>query len=109
MLGFERRVSRAFSLETTGFWYEVSDLISRSGADLSNVYQNSAEARIRGLELAGSLWPVDGLLLNIHVTWTDGADRPGPPRGAGDRPRVGRGDRPTAPRGLRPSALDRRP
>jgi hypothetical protein len=52
---------------------------------------------------------VDGLLLNIHVTWTDGADRPGPPRGAGDRPRVGRGDRPTAPRGLRPSALDRRP
>lgn len=75
VLGYQRRVSQAFSFETTGFWYEVSDLISRSGTDFSNVYQNSAEARIRGIELAGSLWPADGLLLRVHVTWTDGADR----------------------------------
>jgi iron complex outermembrane receptor protein len=75
VLGYERRVSQAFSFETTGFWYEISDLISRSGTDFTNVYQNSAEARIRGLEVAGSLWLADGLLLRAHLTWTDAADR----------------------------------
>jgi outer membrane receptor protein involved in Fe transport len=75
VLGYEHRVTQAFGLETTGFWYEISDLISRSGTDFTNVYQNYGTARIRGLELAGSLWPADGLLLRAHVTWTEGADR----------------------------------
>ena len=75
VLGYERQATQAFSFEATGFWYEVSDLMSRSGADLTSIYQNSGEARIRGLELAGSLWPADGLLVRAHATWTDAADR----------------------------------
>ena len=75
VLGYQRRLTRALDLEATGFWYEVSDLISRSGTDPTNTFQNYAEVRIRGLELAGSLLAADGLLLRAHLTWTEAADR----------------------------------
>lgn len=75
VLGYQRRLTRALDLEATGFWYEVSDLISRSGTDPTNTFQNYAEVRIRGLELAGSLLAADDLLLRAHLTWTDAADR----------------------------------
>jgi iron complex outermembrane receptor protein len=75
VVGTRRHLTRALDLEATGFWYEVSDLISRSGTDPTNTFQNYAEVRIRGLELAGSLLVTDGLLLRAHLTWTDAADR----------------------------------
>jgi iron complex outermembrane receptor protein len=75
VLGYQRRLTRALDLEATGFWYEVSDLISRSGTDPTNTFQNYAEVRIRGLELAGSLLAADGLLLRAHLTWTHAVDR----------------------------------
>lgn len=75
VVGARHRVTHALDIEATGFWYEVSDLISRSGTDPTNTFQNYAEVRIRGLELAGSLLVTDGLLLRADLTLTDAADR----------------------------------
>ncbi len=48
---------------------DYTDRLTRS------TFQNYAEVRIRGLELAGSVQAAEGLLVSAHVTWTDVADR----------------------------------
>ncbi len=75
VVGYERALTDAVSVEATGFWYDVSDLISRSGTDPNNVFQNYAEVDIGGVELGAALTPVAGLLVRADVTWTDATDR----------------------------------
>jgi iron complex outermembrane receptor protein len=75
VVGYRRRLTRALEAEATGFWYEVSNLISRSGTDPTNTYQNYAEVRIDGLELAASVLAAEGLQLRADLTWTDASDR----------------------------------
>lgn len=77
VVGYERRLGKALTVEASGFWYEISDLISRNGTDPLNIYENFAEVRIRGIELATFVRPREGLLLRFDVTWIDAEDRSG--------------------------------
>ncbi len=74
-LGYSTVLGRAVRLDATGFWYDVSDLISRSAVDSNNVYQNYAKVRVRGLELGAGMPLASGLDLDADLTYTDAEDR----------------------------------
>jgi iron complex outermembrane receptor protein len=73
--GYRTVLPSGLSLDASGFWYEISDLISRSGTDPSNIYQNYGEIRVRGVELAVSARVGRNLELGGDITYNDAEDR----------------------------------
>lgn len=71
-----------WSVQTTVFQNDLKDLIQTvcvracgvRGRELRN-YTNVAEARIRGIELAGTIPLVDGLRLDANYSWIDTEDK----------------------------------
>lgn len=74
-VGYAARVSRHLLIDVAGFWYDITDLISRSGVDPTNLYQNYGEIRMRGLELAASLDATPNLVVRADLTVSDAEDR----------------------------------
>jgi outer membrane receptor protein involved in Fe transport len=72
--GYRSPAGRSFGFDASAFWYDVSDLISRSGVDPSSAYQNYAKVRIRGIELGANLVPLPGLTLRADLTFNDASD-----------------------------------
>jgi len=73
--GYRATLPSGLTLEASGFWYEISDLISRSGTDPDNLYQNYADVRVLGVELAASTTVARNLELRGDVTYNDAEDR----------------------------------
>ncbi len=74
-IGYNTVLGSDLRLEATGFWYDVTDLINRSGVDPTNVYQNFGKTRILGLEANALLPAGDRVDLRGDVTVTDAEDR----------------------------------
>jgi outer membrane receptor protein involved in Fe transport len=75
VVGYRSTLTSGLNLEISGFWYEISDLITRSSTDPSNVYQNYAEVRMRGIELGASTTIFDHLVLHGDITYNDAEDQ----------------------------------
>jgi iron complex outermembrane receptor protein len=75
IVGCNTKVAQALRLELSGFWYDVSDLISRSGIDPTNMYQNYGEVRMRGIELGAILYASPLLSLRGSFTFNVAEDR----------------------------------
>jgi iron complex outermembrane receptor protein len=75
VVGYRSTASSGLRLKLSGFWYEISDLITRSSTGPSNIYQNYAEVRMRGIELGASTTIFDSLVLRADITYNDAEDQ----------------------------------
>lgn len=73
--GYNTLLAPRLRLEVSGFWYETSDLISRSGVDPTNLYQNFGKIRTRGIELGATFFASPSFRLYGDFTYIDGQDR----------------------------------
>ncbi|MGV8038582.1 MAG: TonB-dependent receptor plug domain-containing protein [Thermoanaerobaculaceae bacterium] len=74
VLGYNTLVADTLRLELSGFWYDISDLISRSGTDPTNLYQNYGKVRMRGIEASAILFASPSLSLRGDYTLNDAED-----------------------------------
>ncbi|MCP4896399.1 MAG: TonB-dependent receptor [bacterium] len=73
--GYNNQIASNLHLDLSAFWYEISDLISRSGVDPTNDYQNYGKVRMRGIELEVTINVNPSLLLRGNLTFNDAEDR----------------------------------
>ena len=74
IMGYNTLVADTLRLELSGFWYNVADLISRSGTDPTNLYQNYGRIRMRGVEAAAILFASPSLSLRADYMLNDAED-----------------------------------
>lgn len=73
--GWNGSLASRSRLEVSGFWHDVTDLISRDGPSVTNVYMNYAKVRMAGVETSVDVFPLDWLVLHADWAWTDASDR----------------------------------
>lgn len=73
--GYNTLVADTLRIELSGFWYSISDLISRSGVDPTNLFQNYGDIRMRGFEVGAMLFASPSLTLRADFTLNDAEDR----------------------------------
>ena len=70
-LGINQAFSKIGQLELAFFYYDVSNLISRDAPGPLGNYQNYGSVNRMGLEVGGSVYPLDGLLLRGDYTYVN--------------------------------------
>ena len=65
----------AFRAELSGFFYDVTDMITRNGSSATNVYQNVGKVKMAGFEAILEATPIPGLTLRADYTYVDAKDR----------------------------------
>lgn len=66
------------SLELSAFYYDVSDMITRTGQTALDPYLNFGKIRMAGGELAADLYPLSNVVVHLDYTYNDARDRSEP-------------------------------
>jgi iron complex outermembrane recepter protein len=74
-LGVKRPFSNYALAEVVLFYYDLSDMIVRSGPLNTDPLLNIASVRYMGLELKGELYPVDSVTVGADFTYNNASDR----------------------------------
>lgn len=61
-------------LELGGFYYDVTDMITRNGSSATNAYQNVGNVKMAGFEAVVEATPLAGLTLRADYTFVDAQD-----------------------------------
>ena len=64
-------VGSAVRLELGGFYYDVSDMITRNGSNATNAYQNVGKVRMAGFEAIVEATPLPGLSLRADYMYVN--------------------------------------
>jgi outer membrane cobalamin receptor len=70
-----RPIGADVRVEVGGFFYDVTDMITRNGSNTLNVYQNVGKVRMAGFETVLEVTPLPGLSLRADYTYVDAKDR----------------------------------
>lgn len=74
-LGVKRPFSNYALAEAVLFYYDLSDMIVRSGPNNTDPLLNISKVRIMGLELKGEVYPTDDVTVGADFTYNNAADK----------------------------------
>lgn len=74
-VGISKPLGASARFELNGFWYDVTDMITRNGSNVTNAYQNVGKVRMAGFETIFEVTPLPGLTFHADYTFVDARDQ----------------------------------
>jgi iron complex outermembrane receptor protein len=74
-LGISHTFGSVASGELAGFYYDISDFITRDAPGILGIYRNFGKISLMGVELSGEIYPAKDLTMRFGYTYNDARDR----------------------------------